>query len=365
METDQNKFEQQLEKLRCDIDEIDHDIVDLINKRLVLGSKIGDIKNKTGSMVLDKKREKKVLQRLARINSGPADEDVLRYIFSVIMTATRQIQKSSRISYLGPEASFSHIAALNHFKHSGQFVEQKSIREVFKEIEKKESRYGVVPVENSIEGAVNHTLDLFYEFDLNIVAEHYEHISHDLLSVSGNIKDIKKIYSHPQALAQARGWIRKKLPGAHLIETSSTSKAARIASKEPDAAAVASSRAAFIYNLQVVESKIEDYSGNVTRFLVIGNEKAGRTGRDKTSIMFATSHVPGALFNVLDPVKRAGLNMVKLESRPTKHQNWSYYFFMDIEGHFTDKSVKETVEKMKDHSLFLKILGAYPVNYNN
>ncbi|MCK5099662.1 MAG: chorismate mutase, partial [Desulfobacteraceae bacterium] len=196
METDQNKLEQQLEKLRCDIDEIDHDIVDLINKRLVIGSKIGDIKDKTGSMVFDKEREKKVLQRLARINSGPADEDVLRYIFSVIMTATRQIQKSSRISYLGPEASFSHIAALNHFKHSGQFVEQKSIREVFKEVEKKESRYGVVPVENSIEGAVNHTLDLFYEFDLNIVAEHYEHISHDLLSVSGNIKDIKKIYSH-------------------------------------------------------------------------------------------------------------------------------------------------------------------------
>jgi len=361
METDQKHPQAQLDDLRRQIDDIDCDIVRLINKRLSIGSQIGRIKEKTGSMVLDKEREKKVLQRLSRINSGPADEAVLRYIFSVIMTATRQIQKSSRIAYLGPEASYTHIAALNHFKHSGLFVEQRRLRDVFQEVEKKECAFGVVPVENSIEGAVNHTLDLFCEFNLNIVAEHYEHISHDLLSVSGNLDDIQTIYSHPQAFAQARGWIREKLPHAKLVETSSTSRAARIAAREIHSAAVASSRAAYIYNLQVVESKIEDFSGNVTRFLVIGNEKMERTGHDKTSIMFATSHVPGALFAVLDPVRKAGINMVKLESRPTKFENWSYYFFMDIEGHFTDRAVADTLEEMKAHTLFLKVLGAYPV----
>ncbi|MFH1152602.1 MAG: prephenate dehydratase [Pseudomonadota bacterium] len=354
-------LEQRLEKLRAGIDEIDTQIVGLINKRLLIGKQIGDIKQEKGSDVLDKSREKKVLERLKKINSGPADEDVLGYIFSVIMTATRQIQKSHRISYLGPQASYTHIAALNFFSHSGTFVEAPGIRDIFNEVNKKESRYGVVPVENSIEGAVNHTLDLFCEYNLNITAEHYEHISHDVLSVTGNLGDIQTIYSHPQAIAQCRGWIQKKLPNARIIETSSTSRAASIASEEPASAAIASSRAAHIYGLQVVESKIEDHSGNITRFLIISNERAQKTGHDKTSIMFATSHVPGALFKALEPVNKAGLNMVKLESRPNKNQNWSYYFFMDIEGHINDAIVSQTVARMQEHCLFLKHLGSYPV----
>lgn len=357
----QKELEEQLETLRSGIDEIDREIVGLINRRLLIGKKIGEIKEIKGANVLDQDREKQVLKRLSEINSGPADEKVIHYIFSVIMTATRQIQKSNRISFLGPEASYTHIAALKHFRHSGRFIEVPSIREVFDEVEKKESPYGVVPIENSIEGAVNHTLDLFYEYNLNIVAEHYEPISHDLLSLSGNLSEIQVIYSHPQALAQCRGWIRRKLPQAEIIETSSTSRAASIAAKDRTASAVSSSRAAHIYGLQVVESKIEDHSGNVTRFLVIGSDRAPKSGRDKTSIMFATSHVPGALFKALEPVQQAGLNMVKLESRPTKHQNWSYYFFMDIEGHIDDDAVQQTMEKMKAHCLYLKHLGSYPV----
>lgn len=351
-----------LDVLRTEIDAIDRDIVQLINKRLVVGKKIGEIKQERGAEILDQSREKKVLERLSRINEGPADEDVLRYIFSVIMTATRQIQKLNRICYLGPEASYTHIAALNHFNHSGQFVEVSSIQDIFIEVDKKECHFGIVPVENSIEGAVKHTLDLFCDYDLNIYAEHYEPISYDLLSVNGDIRRIKTIYSQPQAIGQCGGWIRKKLPGVTVIETSSTSKAASIASEDASAAAIASSRAAHIYGLQVVESKIEDHIGNVTRFLIIGRDKAQKTDRDKTSIMFATSHVPGALFKAIEPVQKAGLNMLKLESRPNKHQNWSYYFFMDIEGHISDPSVSRTIRTMEEHCLFLKMLGSYPIS---
>ncbi len=366
-DTDKTKLEQHLTDLRQGIDSIDTDIVRLINKRLEIGKKIGAIKDKKGTEVLDINRERKIMQRLMDINTGPADDDLLKYIFSVIMTATKQIQKSNRISYLGPEASYTHIAALHYFRHSGNFIEQSGLVDIFRDVEKKESHFGVVPVENSIEGAVNHTLDLFCEFDVEITGEHYEHIYHDLLSLSGEIRDVATIYSHPQALAQCRRWIRKKFPNIKIIETSSTSQAARLASEDNSFAAIASSRAAHIYGLQVVEERIEDHSDNITRFLILGRDgvkypkSLDKEGRYKTSLMFATSHVPGALFKVLECVNRAGLNMVKLESRPTKNQNWTYYFFMDLEGHIMDKAVSKTVEEMKKNSLFLKVLGAYTV----
>lgn len=350
----------ELAQLRVEIDVLDEEMVSLINRRLELGEKLGAVKQELGSQVVDQQRENQVLERLCRINQGPCNNDLLCHIFSVIMTATRQIQRIRRISYLGPEASYTHLASLNHFNHSGQFIHEPTIRDVFEQVEKQESSYGVVPVENSIEGAVNHTLDLLYEFELTVVAEHYEPISHDLLSLTGDLDGIKTVYSHPQALAQCRNWLQKKLPGVSLVETTSTSFAATIAAGEKGAAAIANSRAAHLYNLQVVESRIEDRAGNVTRFLVIGRDKREKTGRDKTSIMFATSHVPGALFKVLEPVNLAGLNMVKLESRPSRHQNWSYCFFMDIEGHMDDPPVKKAVEGMKANSLYLKFLGSYP-----
>ncbi len=360
MEEKKQAIERQLAELRARIDVIDADILGLINQRLGIGKEIGRIKDQQGTGVLDQGREKRLLQRLARINDGPATEDLVRYLFNVIMTATREIQKANRISFLGPVGSYTHIAALNLFSHSGKFIEQGSIRDIFLEIEKKNSHYGVVPVENSIEGAVNHTLDLFSEFDVYITAEHYERISHDLLSLSGDMSAIKTIYSHPQALAQCRGWLRKKMPGIETVEVSSTSRAAALVAENPLAAAISSRRAAHIYGLKVVASRIEDHVSNITRFLSIGREKKAPTGNDKTSIMFATSHVPGALFMALEPVKLAGLNMVKLESRPTRHQNWSYYFFMDVEGHIQEKRVADTLSRMKPHCLYLKELGSYP-----
>ncbi len=228
------------------------------------------------------------------------------------------------------------------------------------EVEKGTFYYGVVPVENSIEGAVNYTLDLFFESDLKICAEIYYAISHDLLSKTGTLENVKVIYSHPQAFAQCRHWLKKNLPAAALIECSSTAEAARQSSRESGAAAISSREAADSYKLEVLASRIEDVSRNVTRFLVIGRDEVDRTGRDKTSIMFVTAHVPGALYKVLQPIAEANINMVKLESRPTKHENWNYFFFVDLEGHIKDSIVNATVTKMKKLCFYLKLLGSYP-----
>ncbi|MFH2093947.1 MAG: prephenate dehydratase [Pseudomonadota bacterium] len=355
------KHEHDLNCVRNQIDSIDSNILNLINQRLDLGRQVGCIKAQTGEKILDRSRETQVMENLLKLNHGPASKELLQYVFNVIITATREIQRPKTISFLGPQSTYSHIAALNHFQHSGVYVEHPNLYDVFRQVDKNESHFGVVPIENSTEGAVNHTLDLFTEFNLNICAEHYEPISHDLLSLTGDEKDVKTIISHPQPIAQCRTWIRNKFGHVNIIESSSTSKAAQMASEDKSIAAIASKQAAHLYGLQAIESKIEDRSGNVTRFLVIGKEQPERTGDDKTSIMFATPHVPGALFKALEPIDRAGLNMLKLESRPTRHQNWSYYFFVDIAGHHTDERVSKTIEELKNYALSLKILGSYPV----
>jgi chorismate mutase/prephenate dehydratase len=356
-----DKTESGISSLRHSIDEIDEQILSLINRRLLLAKEIGRVKEKEGNRVLDIARESTLIQRLNRINEGPLSNSALHHIFAEIIAASREIQKNHSVVYLGPEATFTHIAAINYFGQSVNYVPQVTISDIFCEVEKGACHYGVVPVENSIEGSVNYTLDLFFESDLKICAELYHPISHDLLSKSDMPGKIKRIYSHPQAFAQCRKWIRKNYPEAVLVECDSTAHAAGRASEDPESAAVASSKAAHIYNLQVVASKIEDISRNTTRFLVIGKDDIKKTGSDKTSIMFVTSHVPGALYRVLKPIAEAGINMVKLESRPTKHENWNYFFFVDLEGHIEDKIVGRTIMKMNKLSLFLKCLGSYPM----
>jgi chorismate mutase/prephenate dehydratase len=350
-----------LHRFRKQIDNIDSKILDLINQRLEIGKKVGRIKAESGTGVLDREREKNILENLSRMNKGPADDELLRYFFNVIITATREIQKPAYISFSGPRAGYAHVAALNHFKHSGKFISRPAIYEVFRDVEKGRARFGVIPVENSIEGAVTHTLDLFADFDVTICAEHYEPVCRDLLSRTGKSCDIRTICGHPQALDQCKYFIEKNFADAKIIETPTSSKAVIMASEDSTIAAVAHRQAAHIYGLQIVETKIEDYSGNITRFLVIGNEMPEPTGKDKTSVMFETSHVPGALFKALRPIDSAGLNMLKLESRPTRHHNWSYYFFMDIEGHINDRIMSDTIDKIRELSLFLKVLGSYPV----
>lgn len=352
--------ENQIQKLRNEIDTLDDEILERINKRLSLALEIGKVKAEMGARVLDHAREQTILNRLGEKNRGLLSPKMLHRIFTEIMAASRELQRIHRVSYLGPEATFTHMATLNHFGHGVSLIPQTSIRDVFLEVEKGACHFGVVPVENSIEGAVNHTLDLFYESELTICAEIYQTISHDLLSAGDSLKDIRTVFSHPQAFAQCRSWLARYLPSAELVKCSSTGEAARKAAEIPGTAAVASSQAAGLYHLHVLASRIEDVLRNTTRFLVIGREAPKKTGADKTSVMFVTTHVPGALFHVLKPIAEASINMVKLESRPAKHENWSYCFFVDMEGHIEDEPVKQTIEKMGKICLFLKHLGSYP-----
>jgi len=356
---DKKRIASSIPDLRKSIDKIDDEILELISKRLLCVKEIGEIKKEKGDPVLDISREKTIMDRLLSKNMGELDNKSLHYIFKEIIAASRELQSPKRITYLGPEATFTHMAAMSHFGRSAYYVPRSNIRDIFDEVEKGACHYGVVPVENSIEGSINYTLDLFFESELKICAEIYQAISHDLLSVTGELDNIKVIYSHPHVFPQCRKWLRKYLPEVKLEECSSTAQAARKAAGDSDSAAIAGREAAHMYNLQVVASKIEDVGRNVTRFLVIGTDKVHRTGKDKTSIMFATPHVPGALYQVLKPIAESNINMVKLESRPTKHENWSYFFFVDIEGHIEDKIIMQTVSKLKEICLYLKVLGSY------
>ncbi|MFH0731089.1 MAG: prephenate dehydratase [Pseudomonadota bacterium] len=350
----------ELDAFRRQIDAIDEKILSLINERLRLAKGIGALKGVRKGQILDSARESEIVKRLFALNEGPISNEAIQIIFTEIFGTSREMQQPQSVSYLGPEATFTHLAARGFFGRSSAFIPQASIRDVFEAVEKDSCNFGVVPVENSIEGAVNHTLDLFYESELKICAEKYLTISHDLLSMAGSLKDIEVIYSHPQAFAQCRKWLRKYLPDALLKECGSTADAAKRASADIRAAAIAGNEAAQMYNLQVMASKIEDFARNITRFLLIGKKGARPTGKDKTSLLFVTAHAPGALYKVLTPIADNGLNMVKLESRPSRHENWSYCFFLDLEGHLDTPVVKETVDMMRGLCLFLKVLGSYP-----
>lgn len=352
--------EARISECRKGIDEIDEKLVYLINERLKLALEIGSAKAKKGAQILDSAREYRVLEQAAGLNRGPISKNALHQVFKQIMAASREIQKAHRVAYLGPESTFTHIAAMNYFGRTVTFVSQQSIRDVFNEVEKGSCHYGVVPVENSIDGSVNDTLDLLFESNLKICGEKYQTISYDLLAKGGALKDIHIIYSHPHAFAQCRKWVEKYLPDAEFKECGSASHAAQKVSEENGAAAIASSEASAMYQLAALASRIEDVARNTTRFLIIGTDDVRPTGNDKTSLMFVTSHIPGALYKVLKPMAEVGVNMVKLESRPTRHKNWSYFFFSDIEGHIENAEVKAAVEKMRDTCLYLKILGSYP-----
>jgi chorismate mutase/prephenate dehydratase len=264
------------------------------------------------------------------------------------------------VAFLGPPATFSHMACIQHFGDSSRLLPENTIEDVFETVEREKVDYGVVPVENSTEGPVSLTLDRLIPSEAKICAEVMTKISHDLLSLSGNAEKVEKIYSHPQALNQCRGWLRKNLPHVQLEEAGSTSKAAQMAVGDFKAAAVASSLAASLYGLRVVASQIEDHPNNSTRFLILGRRGAERTGRDKTSVLFAVSHAPGTLFRVLQVFYEKGINLTKIESRPNKEKPWEYIFFIDFEGHGADPYIAEALREMKGRVLYIKLLGSYP-----
>lgn len=273
-----------------------------------------------------------------------------------------KMDKEGIVGYLGPPATYTHLACIERFGSSLKAIPMGSIQEVFEAVEKGEMNFGVVPIENSTEGAVNRTLDMFIDSEVKICGEILIRISHDLLSKTGRAEGIQKIYSHPQALEQCRQWLRKSFPNKPLAETVSTAKAAEIASEDPNAAAIASSFAAHLYGLKSIASQIEDHLHNYTRFLVLNRQSAERTGKDKTSSLFSISHTPGSLYQVLKPFSEKGINLTKIESRPTKGKPWEYVFFIDFEGHATDSHIAEALDEVKEHVFFVKLLGSYPQN---
>ncbi len=348
-----------LKEHREAIDRIDAQIVALLNERTkhVLG--IGEIKLAAGGSIYAPHRERAVLEKLSRLNPGPVPDHSLHAIYREVMSCALSLEKTMAIAFLGPEATFTHQAAIRRFGHSLKYAAQKTIADVFTEVSKRKADYGVVPVENSTEGVVTNTLDMFVESDLKVVAQIVMPIQHCLVSRISKTR-IKKLYSHPQALAQCRSWVQKSFPRAEIIETSSTTRAAELAVKESGAGAIASALAADQYRLRILESDIQDNAANVTRFLVLGTQCSPSTGNDRTSIMFRIDHEVGALHRALTPFQKHKLNMTKIESRPSKQKAWEYFFFIDVDGHMDDKLVKKALAELEKQCGTVKILGSYP-----
>ena len=350
-----------LKRLRRKIDGLDSSIVKLLNKRASLSTDIGSIKREKSIDIYAPDRESEVYNNVTAKNKGPLSDVSMKAVYREVMSGTLALEGPLKVAYLGPQATFTHQASLHKFGTSVNYVDCSTITEVFREVANGRATYGVVPIENSIEGAVNHTLDMFIDSDLKIGSEVYLEINHNLLSRS-RIKSIKSIYSNPQVFGQCRNWIEKNLPRAELVEVTSTTRAAEIVSKKRNAAAIGSILAAKVYRLKVLAKSIEDSAHNVTRFLVISRNLNPRpTRRDKTSIIFSMKDKVGALHDILVPFKRNKVNLTKIESRPSKVKAWAYYFFVDMEGHHTNARVKKSIEALKKNCIYLKVLGSYPV----
>ncbi|MBR90440.1 MAG: prephenate dehydratase [Verrucomicrobiales bacterium] len=348
-----------IEKHRKAIDKIDAEIVRLLNERTGHVLEIGKAKIAAGQEIYAPHRESDLLRRLKKLNAGPISDESLSAIYREVMSGAIALQKTLTIAYLGPEATFTHQAAIRRFGSSLLYSPQKTIADVFNEVSRNHAEYGVVPVENSTEGVVTHTLDMFTDSDLKIVAQVLLPIRHCLVG-KGRLKGIKKLYSHPQAFAQCRGWLRENLPHAEFIESSSTTRAAELAAKAKAAGAIASELAAERCKLRVLEPGIQDSSTNTTRFLVLGRKCSPPTGSDRTSLMFSLADKVGALHQALSAIRTHKLNMTKIESRPSRRKAWEYFFYVDIEGHAEDSKVARAIQKLGGQCSFVKVLGSYP-----
>jgi len=346
--------------LRDRIDGIDDRIVDLLNERARVVLEVGRLKAGTNQEFHVPGRERQIYERLQGQNPGPFPNDALRSIYREVISACLSLESPMKVAFLGPKATFSHLATMQQFGLSAELVPLKSIPAVFEEVEKGKALYGVVPVENSTEGVVSHTLDMFVESNLKVTNEILLEVHHDLLSRTGRLEDIKKVYSHPQPIAQCRQWLDDNLPGVPLVDVASTAVAAQIVSDDYTAAAIASELAASLYDLKVVRSRIEDQVNNFTRFLVISRKACDRSGNDKTSILFSVKDEPGILCRMLEPFAKRGINLSKIESRPYKKKAWEYIFFLDLFGHFSDLDVAAALEELRECCQFLKILGSFP-----
>jgi chorismate mutase/prephenate dehydratase len=346
------------------IDKLDARIIRLLNQRTRHVLRIGEIKVQAGEAIYVPHRERVVLQRICKLNQGPIKDESLRAIYREIMSGALSLEKSMTIAYLGPEATFTHQAALQRFGSSLRYAAQKTIADIFTEVGKNRADYGVVPVENSTEGVVTHTLDMFVESNLRIVAQIILPIQYGLAG-QARLKEVQRLYAHPQALAQCRLWVQRHLPKAEILETSSNARSAELAGQGNQAlrgktAAITGLLAAQKYNLKIIERDIQDFSDNATRFLVLGRQCGPATGRDRTSLMFSIADKVGALYHALEPFRRYKLNMTKIESRPSKRKAWEYFFFVDCDGHYTDPKVAAAIAALEEACNFAKVLGSYP-----
>ncbi len=353
---------QSLADFRARIDAIDSQILTLLKERLHCAREIGRVKAKDQSPTWDPKRERLIFERLEAANGGEFPWPSLRSIYGEIITTCRLSQNKVKVAYMGPEATFSHLAGAKCFGQAADYRPTETIEDVFVEVERGRVEYGMVPVENSIEGAVTSTLDAFVGHRVRICGEVNLAISHNLVNASGDIKDIKQVVSHPQPLAQCRQWLRKNLPGIPCQGVFSTAVASQMAAKDGSLAAVASAMAVKTYGLQMVVRGIEDYSDNTTRFLVLGKESPPPSGADKTSLLFSFLDRPGALHDILSILAERDINLTRIESRPMKGGGGSrYLFFIDLLGHWQEDVVREGCELMRNHCSFFEWLGSYPV----
>ena len=341
------------------IDRLDAHLVRLLNERTKHVLAIGDMKLKAGEEIYAPHRERAVLQRICRSNEGPITDDQLCAIYREIMSSALALEKTMSIAYLGPEATFTHQAAIQKFGSSLRYVSQKTIADVFAEVSRNRADYGVVPVENTTEGVVTHTLDMFVDSDLKIVSQIVLPVQYCL---AGNcrLQDIKRLYVHPQALGQCRQWVQEHLPKVEIFETSSNARSAELAAQGKVNAAITGILAAEKYGLPVLKQDIQDNAANATRFLVLGRQCSPPTGDDRTSLLVSVADKAGALHQAIAAFRRHKINMTKIESRPSKRKAWEYFFFIDCNGHMQDRKVVKAIHLLGEHCNFVKVLGSYP-----
>ena len=350
-----------LEDYRNLLDQIDDQILTLLQERAAIVERVGELKARTGvERIYAPHREREILSRLEIQNRGQFPSDALRTIYTEIISACRALERPLSIAFLGPVGSFGHAASSHLFGKSVNFIAVTPQPDIFTAVESSQADYGVVAIENSIHGTVRDVLEMFQSTTLQICGECFLPIKQHLLSKS-SLAQIAKIYSHPQAFAQCRQWLGQNMSGVQQIEVSSTSEAAELASSEPNAAAIAGELAGEIYGLSVVGESIMDGANNTTRFLVIGSHSAARTGKDRTSILFAVKDKVGALWEVLQVLKNYEINMSKIESLPSRVKAWEYVFFVDLDGHAEDENVRKALTEIEEFCVLVKILGTYPV----
>jgi chorismate mutase/prephenate dehydratase len=348
-----------MESLRGKIDGLDAQIVRLINERAANAARIGAIKARDGIKPYNPSREIAVYRKVASRNEGPLPNEAFNAIYREIMSATIALERPTRVVFFGQPGTFTHLAAHTKFGSSVEYIPARDIRDVFLAVSRNRADYGLVPIENSTEGGVNQSIDMFAETRLKIASEVFLPIHHHLLSKTP-LKDIRILYSHPQPFAQCRNWLLGHLGNVARREVASTAAAAELASKEPGAAAIAGKLAAETYNVPVLVEHIEDSPDNTTRFFVVAERMAERTGRDKTSLVLSIKDEPGGLLKLLQPFFKRGINLTRIESRPSKRRAWEYNFFVDLEGHIDDEAVRDALGELESHVKHLEILGSYP-----